>query len=193
VTVLGSVIRRGRYGVGPTAGTPVLVLLTALVLSGCLVSRELTQMKRQIERDVPEAEFDRDLVLNIGPAGLRLIGWTAGLSSDEDAEEVRRYISYVDRVRIGVFETRRLPEDWMGRVTVIDDLQNSGWLLAVRRESKNELLGVLYRERVGRIRDIYAVHLDPDELILARISGDLQGLLDYAVADNDGFASLISP
>jgi hypothetical protein len=171
----------------------VLVLLTALVLSGCLFSRELTQMKRQIERDVPEAEFDRDLVLNIGPAGLRLIGWTAGLSSDEDAEEVRRYISYVDRVRIGVFETRRLPEDWMGRVTVIDDLQNSGWLLAVRRESKNELLGVLYRERVGRIRDIYAVHLDPDELILARISGDLQGLLDYAVADNDGFASLISP
>jgi len=179
------VAHRGLLVAGP--------VLLAIVLSGCVFSREITQMKRQIERDMPEAEFDRDLVLNIGPAGLRFLGWTIGLSSDKDADEIKRHLSYVDRVKIGVFDTKRLPQDWSARVTVVEELEKTGWALAARRASEDELFGILYRERRGRIRDIYAVRIDSDELVLARISGDLQGLLDYAVENTDGFGSMIRP
>ena len=47
--------------------------LVALLLSGCFHAAELAQVRADIEREMPEADFDKEVELTLGPMTLGFV------------------------------------------------------------------------------------------------------------------------
>ncbi len=153
-------------------------------LSGCFYSREIAHTRREIERTYPEARFDRSFVVSLGPFSLRTVGWITGLVPDEDAWMVRSYLRDISRVKVGVYHTRALPTSGSMDLSSLDRLRKDGWEVAVKVRDENEHVWVLYRERRHFIGDIYVLSLDEEELVIARIRGNLSRLLENVLEDH---------
>ena len=165
---------------------PLIVLLFVLPLTGCFYSREIAQTRRDIERQVPGAAFEREMVVNLGPVSLRTLRWLAGRSSDDDARQARLYLNDLRRVKVGIYRTEHLSPT----LDALDlphfrRFERKGWELALSVREDDEAVWVYYRERHGTVRDLYVVALDDEELVLARVKGHLGRLVTRVMRDED--------
>ena len=87
----------------------IALLSTTVLLSGCFYSREIVHTRRDIERHYPDARFDREVVVSVGPGALRALGWVTGLVPEEEAQMARDYLHEIERVKVGVYRTEHLP------------------------------------------------------------------------------------
>lgn len=163
---------------------PLILVLLATATSGCLYSHEIAHTRRAIERQVPEAHFEREIVLNLGPVSLRTLRWISGLVPEEEARQAATYLRDVRRVKVGVYRS----ED-PAALQHVDPIrlrrfEQDGWETAVRAQEEGERVWVLYRERNGGIRDLYVVVLSEEELVLARLKGRLDQLFERIMADH---------
>lgn len=168
----------------PRALALLALLLFVLPLSGCFYSREIAQTRRDLERHYPEADFDREVVVSLGPLSLRTLGWVAGLADDEDADLARQYLREVRRVKVGVYKTAYLPDLDAFDPPALRRFHRDGWELAVQVREDDEAVWLFYKDRGGAVRDLYAVVLSDEELVLARIRGRLDRLLARALEDH---------
>jgi hypothetical protein len=168
------------------------VLCAAILLSGCIYSREINNTRREIERQAPSAEFHRVITVNLGPFGVRLARWiTARVDrEDEDLQRVSRYLRDVRRIKVGVFRNRGAHGAQLGDIPSLRRFQRRGWEVAVAARDDDEQLWLMYREKRGSISDIYAIVQEDDELVIARIQGHLTDLLESAIQDHDVFRDL---
>ena len=162
--------------------TPILVLM-GVTLSGCFVSREISHVRRDIERTWPEAEFDREFVVSVGPGLFNTLGWMAYHSQDEDGIRFGQYLSDIRRVKVGVFNVRSLPEDEVLDIPSLARFVDDGWMKAAVVRDRGETIWALYRERHNAVRDMFFLVLDPDELVIVRVEGNLSRLLARVVED----------
>lgn len=171
----------------------LLVLLCAFIASGCIYSREIAQTRRDLERSAPEARFEREMVVNLGPISLRTLGLVGGLvdGDDEDVAMARRYIEEIRRVKVGVYRVERAPDLDRFDPLALRRFQRDGWELAVKNFEDGEAVWVFYKERKGHIRDLYAITLSDDELVLARIRGRLDRLLAKVLEDHYALDTLV--
>lgn len=159
---------------------PLALLLLLLPLTGCLYSREMARTRHAVEQHTG-ADLDRQVVFTIGPLGLRTVGWMAGLSGDDEVALARTYLRDVRRVKVGVYEVEA-PGLLDGTAfPPVRRLERRGWETLVRVREDDEAVWVLYRERKGRIRDLYVVALDDEELVLARVKGRLDRMVARAL------------
>lgn len=164
--------------------TVLLILLVGLpALTGCFYSREIAHVRRDIERQYPEARFERQVVVNAGPVLLRLSRWVAR-RVDDDARMAADYLDEVRRVKVGVYRTERLPHLTDLDLPALRRFQRDGWDVAVRVRDDNEAVWVLYRENRRTVRDMYVLVLSDDELVIASIEGHLDRLLQKAIEDH---------
>jgi len=169
-----------------------VLLCTTLPLAGCFYSREIAHTRRDLERHYPDADFDQKVVVSLGPASLHTLGWLAGLAPEEEAQMAHDYLSEIDRVKVGVYEVRRLPD--------LDDFdppslfrfERDGWEVAVKAQEDEEIIWVLYREQYDEVRDIYAIVLNDDELVLARVQGHLNRLLERVMDDHHELRNFVA-
>ncbi|HEX7070874.1 MAG TPA: hypothetical protein VF190_08715, partial [Rhodothermales bacterium] len=134
-----------------------ILLLSTLLLSGCLYSREIAQTQRAIERHNPDVDFDRQFMFSMGSGS---IGGLAELGSFFRQEEVRmasRYLEHVRRIKIGVFEVRGDAEATMD-LSMLPHFRRGGWQTLARINGhEGDDVAVLYRERFGEVRDLFVV------------------------------------
>ncbi len=124
----------------------------------------------------------------MGPGLFHTAGFLAKLVDDEDAQTASRLAYGIRRIKAGVyplsyssnFEDLDIPE--------LKRFKKKGWKVALKVEDYNEVGWILYRERRQRVRDLFVVVLTEDELVLARIQGNLTELLDIALdeIENEG-------
>jgi hypothetical protein len=165
--------------------TVLLTLLVALPsLTGCFYSREIAHVRRDIERQYPEARFERQVVVNAGPVLLRLSKWITRRVDDEDARMAADYLEEVRRVKVGVYRTEHLPDLEKLDLPALRRFQREGWDVAVRVRDADEAVWVLYRENRYTVRDMYVLVLSDDELVIASIEGRLDRLLQKAIEDH---------
>ena len=173
-------IDRIRHLSPPPAG--FLIVLLILPLTGCLFSREIANTRRDIERAHPDLRLEKQIVLNLGPLSLSMVRWMAGLAGDPDAEMAIEYLKDVRRVKVGIFraeqpdDVRALGEKGFG----FED----GWEVAVKTTQDDERVWVLYKENPETVRDLYVVVLSEEELVLARVRGNLDRLLARVMEDH---------
>ncbi len=160
------------------------LLLAGVSLSGCVYSREIVQTQRDLERHYPEAEFDRQIILNFGPRSLHTIGWLAGLAPEEEAQMAADYLYEIDRVKVGIYEVDRLPDLDEFDPPSIGRFERDGWEVAVKAQEDDGVVWVLYRERYNEVRDIYTIVLNDEDLVLARVRGHLNQLLEKVMEDH---------
>ena len=160
------------------------LLAAVMLLSGCFYSREIAQTRRDLEQHYPEARFDQEVVVSLGPASLRALGWLAGLAPEEEAQMASDYLREISRVKVGVYQVERAPDLNDFDPPTLRRFMREGWEVAVKAREDDEIIWVLYKERHGEVRDIYAIVLSDEDMVLARIKGHLNRLLEKVMDDH---------
>ena len=168
-------MRRFRY-----VSTAVILVV---FLSGCVVSREISQIRHDIEDEFPGAVFDKQVVITVGPVFFRTLGWIARHADDEDAYRAAGYIKEMRRAKVGVFKTERLPENGVPDFDSLRRFERNGWQTAAKVHEGNDHVWVMYRERYESIRDMFVLVLNEDDFVIIRIEGDLNDIVMRAMED----------
>lgn len=164
------------------------VIAIALVMSattGCAWTPELTRVKNDIERQIPDARFEKEFSISLGPVAMRFARLVCRFVPD--AREARGYLKDVSRVQVAVYNMSSMPP--VKHVHIPDQLKNmtnEGWEVAVKVREDDHLVWVLYRADKNTIRDLYVVVLDSEELVLVKASGNLERLVARALSETDG-------
>lgn len=164
------------------------VVAFAVLTSGCLYSREIQHTRRDIERANPGLELDRTFSASIGPVGVRLARWISARVDDDDAQRASRYLRSIRRVKVGVYEAHVREDVRLEGIPEMRRLGRGGWQLAARVREDNEDVWLYYRERGQTVTDLYVMVLSEDELVIARVKGSLNRLMEDAVNDFGPFS-----
>lgn len=170
--------------------TGSLVLLSSLTSTGCMLATPgLGNQRDALEAQIPGARFDRTFGIRLGRLSLGLTRSIirATEDEDEDLDQAMVALRHVKGVQVAVYETLELPAagtaafrpprtdhldgDWFVAAD-IRGRDHAGWALA-RTSSK------------GIIRALMIGVLDEDQLVLVRIKGNLEALLERLEASNE--------
>ncbi|MDH3197406.1 MAG: DUF4252 domain-containing protein [Candidatus Krumholzibacteria bacterium] len=174
-------------------GALVAILgLSLAAAPGCLWAPELSGIQREIERQLPGADFDKEFALSLGPVTLGLARLVTALVPGGD--EARGYLRDVSRVQVAVYNVHSVPStgslQMPGRMQrMLDD----GWEIAVRAREDDSAVWVLYRIEGDAVRDLCVVALDDEELVLVKARGRLERVVGRALAEAEGVPGVPSP
>ncbi len=159
----------------------VLVLLALLALTtgcGLVVSNgDFSDEVRALRRNGVELAAEESL--HVGPVLMALGRQFASAEDDPDAELAAAAMKAISSVDVGVFRVTHAPAN-IG--LLLPSFAGDGWEPIVRMRSKTENAQVLVREKGGKLRGLMVAALDGEELTLVRLHGDLEPLLEIAVA-----------
>lgn len=160
-----------------TAALAVLAALLPLVTAGCAFRRGPEDVRSEVDRQLG-CDLAREAGLHLGPLSTRLALSLAG-SAEGDLGPLRG----VSRFEVGVYA---VPAERRGSSRGhLDPSRFAGWEPIVRiRDQDGEAL-VLARLERGRVRGLLLIARDEDEVVIARLRGDLQRLLEEMVRDAD--------
>ena len=181
----------------PLSPTPPKLLLLAaalLSLAACKESPSVSSVRFEIERQVPEARFEKEFHLRLGRMSLAMIRPFARWALAEDDHEARLLLNGVRRIDIGTYRVLSLPDvdALLPSQRLQDRLTRNGWTALVRTREDEELTLVFTREDEGKIRGLFVMALDPDEMVLVSLEGKLGEVLAEMVADDPvGFALMM--
>lgn len=154
----------------------------ALLLAGagCSLTNEIARTRHAIEAN-SDIDTDTGIVVSLGPGLFHTAGFLAKLADDEDAQMASRLAYGIRRIKAGVY-----PLDYHSGFSYVDvpelaQFKKRDWKVALKVEDYNEVGWIMYRERKRRVRDMFVVVLTEDELVLARLQGNLTELLDLAL------------
>lgn len=168
----------------------VLLLGIAGLSSGCLWAPSLAAVRKEIQRQIPGANFEKEFEITLGPLSLAFARTIARMVPD--AREASGYLADVSRIELAVYKTESMPRHLdLTMPERLQDMQEAeGWELAVKVRDDNEVVWVLYRLEQDRIKEFYIVVLDDEELVLVRAQGRLERLLARALKDSGGVKGL---
>lgn len=174
--------------------TPVVVLLLlaslAWTASGCLWAPDLAMVRRDIERQLPGAVFEKEIELTLGPITLAFARMVSRVVPD--AHQASDYLRDVSRIELAVYNADRVPP--ASDVVMPDRLKEmtsgEGWELAVRVRDDDQLVWVMYRIDGDTIKELYVVAFGNDELVMVRAEGKLERLVGKALEDSGAINQL---
>ena len=173
-----------RPTLSPIRTTVTALVLTLLTSPGCFWSGELSGVRRDFEAQMPGASFNKNIELSLGPIMLsaaRLV-----TSVIPGTREARSWLKGVSRVQVGVYDA---DIDSMPDVRMPDRLRSlidDGWEIAVHVREQNEAVWVLYRPDGDRVREIFVVVLNENELVLVKARGNMEKLVAAALHEAQG-------
>jgi hypothetical protein len=162
----------------------VAALIAVAVMSlGCMWAPGLSQVRRDLERQLPGARFEKDVELSMGPVSLAFARLFTNMVPD--ARQASGYLKDVSRIELAVYDADHIPSP--KGVKMPRRLQqlvtNEDWEMAVRIRDKGELGWILYRTDDERIKELYVVLLNQDELLMVRAEGNLERLVARALSE----------
>ena len=161
-----------------------IFLCLSLFLSGCLMSREMAHVKRDIESEFPGVELEKEVEITVESGVFTSVGRILGrVADDDDVYMASRYIQELRRVKVGVYKIRRFPENEPMNLLGLTRFEEDGWELATQVRDRDEMIWVLYREWYDEVRDMFVLVMNDDELVLIRMEGALDHLLEKVIAD----------
>lgn len=174
-----------RFSAIPRARRIVCVLLlVALAAPGCFQSAELSGIRRDLESQLPGASFEKDVELSLGPITLALARVVT--SFIPDTREARSWLKGVSRVQIGVYDAHVASTTELHIPERLQSLIDDGWETAVRVRDDNQAVWVLYRADGDKIKELFVMVLNHDELVLVRAKGKLERLVAAALKESRG-------
>ena len=168
----------------------VLLLGIAGLSSGCLCAPNLAAVRKEIQRQFPQASFEKEFELTLGPLSLAFA--RAVTRFVPDAKEASGYLSDVSRIELAVYNTKSMPSSLdISMPNRLKRMQDSeGWEMAVKVREDDEVVWVMYRMEKKKIKELYVVVLNDDELVMVRAQGKLERLLARALKDTGGVKGL---
>lgn len=167
-----------------------LLVSVAAMTSGCLWAPDLAHIKREIQRQIPGARFEKEIELSLGPVSLGFARLFTRMAPD--AREASSYLRDVSKIQLAVYNADSMPPSF--EVSMPDRLKkmqsSDGWEMAVKIRDGDELVWVLYRIDDETIKELYVVVLNDKELVMVRAEGRLEKLVARALRDAEGVPGL---
>jgi len=183
---------RDNYRRALTPIAVVILLAVVAATSGCLWAPDLAMVRKDIERQLPGASFEKEIELSLGPISLAFARLVTRIVPD--AREASGYLRDVSRIEIAVYNAERVPpaRDVKMPQKLKDMTSGEGWEMAVKVRDDDELVWVLYRIDDDSIKELYVVALDSDELVMVRAEGKLERLVARALEETGAVKELPS-
>jgi hypothetical protein len=165
--------------------TPIVALAVMLpILSGCLWAPGLEAVRKEIERQMPSAHFEKEFAISLGPVSLGLTRMIVGLVPD--AAEARPYLKHIRSVQVAVYNVDTNTRDVKLKIPskLKSLLEEEDWELVVKTTEQDESTWVLYRVKDETVTDLYVVTFDGEELVMVVASGRLDRVLEKALNDH---------
>ncbi len=158
----------------------LVLLLLGLSFTGCSYTSEITRTKHHIEHN-STIDAQTGVVVSIGPGIFHTTGFLAKFVDDEDAQMASRLAYGIRRIKAGVYPLSYASDLEEIDIPEMERFKKRGWKAALKVEDENEVGWILYRERNRRVRDMFVVVITDEEMVLARIQGNLTELLEVAL------------
>lgn len=165
-----------------------LALVAVITLfSGCfsLSARELAEVRRELETQIPEARFEKEIELSLGKTAMGTMKCLCLLIPD--TREARKYLKDISGVSVAVYEVESLPP--LNEVELPKRLKrllaDKGWDVLVKAREEDQIVWILYQEHRRSIRNLCVLALERDELVLVRLRGRLDRLFAQALEESD--------
>lgn len=163
---------------------PLLIL--GLALTGC-TSYSLTNVRNDLARQVPDAKIGEGYAMAFGRFSLGTARFFARFADDDDAEMASLVLRDVRKVQFGRYDVQGHVD---GTQLVMPSrlrrfVDRDGWTHLATFRDESEAGWVLYRERRDTVTDLFVVVLNDEELILARLTGDLLGIVENVMQSQD--------
>ena len=165
------------------AMTAVALSALALAASGCVTSAStLNGTRIAIEEQLPGARFDSEFQLTLGRFSL---GLARALIGDDAREEIG-ILKDVRRVEVAIYRTEYLPSVREAGFVVPHEkrLKKNGWQTITRAVSDDSATWVFLRQKEGRFQELMVGALDDDELVLVKLRGDIQSIIDRLLEED---------
>ncbi|GAB4316734.1 MAG: hypothetical protein Kow0074_04860 [Candidatus Zixiibacteriota bacterium] len=176
--------RSTRYG--------ILLLLVPLLLAGCYRARQLESLCEDISWQFPEAEFHRDISFSLGSVSLGAVKLAAGFA--DDTREAREYLSGISRLDVAIYEVSHLDGlEYAEMPERLEELLDDGWEIVVKTKEEDERVWILFREDGEAVRDLHVTVLNPSELVMVRLSGDLNDVFERVMEDHHSLRAAVNP
>ena len=164
-----------------------IVLVACLASSGCM-SLEMTRLRNHIDRDVPEAEIGKGFAMSFGFFTMGTARTVLALSDDGDESTAmaRALLRNVKKVKVGRYDVHgRIALNEISTPSILKSYEKGGWIPVVTTREPDEVIWVMAKEKREDLRDLLVVVLSDDELVVARMSGNLTQAVSAAMAESD--------
>jgi hypothetical protein len=162
----------------------VVAGLAVLSSPGCLWSPELAGVRADLQHQLPGSSFDKNVELSFGPVILTFA--RVATSFIPGAREARPYLRGVSRVQVAVYDSHLHAMEDVHMPKRLQSLIDDGWETAVRVRDAREAVWLLYRPDGEKVREIFVVVLNDDQLVLVKARGNLERLLAAAMDEAHG-------
>ena len=158
------------------------IMLGALCLfsTGCLMHASTLEPTRYaLERELPGARFDPELKLTLGRVTLGMAKKIVRMVEDNDPD--LKVLKAIKRVELAIYHTETMPtiSPAAFRIPRFAALKRDGWETAVEVVADDGVTWVLFRPgRRTPVAEILVGVLDEDELVLVKVRGDVEMLLE---------------
>lgn len=166
------------------------VAVSALVLmmvtsAGCLWAPELTRVERDFQAQIPEANFQKRLVVSLGPVSLAFARLITRMVPD--AREAADYLRDVSHIQLAIYETKDdLHIAHVRTPARLERLRDEGWEAAVQVRDDDDRVWVFYRTKGDHVAELYVVVLDQNQLVMVKARGKLEHLAALALREAHG-------
>jgi hypothetical protein len=153
-------------------GAVVLLALAGVVLSTGCVFRGPSGIKDQVERSSGKT-YNREFGITVGRTSLGIARMAMRFGDEDEAVHL---LKGVNKVQVGIYE---VVDDGDGRPARASDFGLYDPLVQVREDGETVL--VLARADEETIRRLLVVVDSDDELVIVRLRGDLEAIIEDAI------------
>jgi len=150
---------------------PAALLIVLMATPACSL-RGPEKIRRQISQSTG-TEYSKEIGITLGRVGLAV----ARMAMDEEDEELK-VLENLTKIRVGVYQVKNRPENpgqmELGQMTMAD------WEPMVRMNQSDENVLVMLKRKKGEVRQMLVVVNDKDELVIVRMKGRLDSVLEQA-------------
>ncbi len=162
----------------------ILLIAASFLLGGCIaVDGYFKGVRNKVFQSV-DGSFDREIEFSLGAAAIALSG--IAVSFSDAPEYTDDMIRKIDRVAIGVYKNRdwrNFKPDFASIKELTNELKDDGYEFIVRSVNRDKMVLVTVKTDNYRIREMFVVAVDDEEMVMTQIFGDLDELMQIAIRE----------
>lgn len=162
-----------------------LLFLSAFLVSGCIgVNQEFKEIRNMVIENISD-DFKREIEFSIGPVGFFLASKFVQFAETED--NIDELLTKISNIHLGIY--KRTTKKSKPSLNLIRDLsyqiKSDNWTCIVRSLNQSEIVGVFIKLNTSdKIEDLFVISLNDNELVLLKLNGNLESIIDVIIREH---------
>lgn len=165
----------------------IATLAASVLLSGCIaVDGYFKNVRNKVFSSV-NGDFQKEMEFSFGAAAITLT--SVAVSFSDAPEMTDDMLRKIDRIQIGIYKNRdwrNFKPNFNSLREITADLRDDGYEFIVRSVGRDEMVAVMVKTSSERLKEMFVVAVNDEEMVMTQIFGDLDELIEIALR-SEGF------